>query len=151
VESQLLVILGSCHGDFDPAGGQGATTVRQASVRRAIEHVEQSAGPITAWELAMAVGVSQRTLEYGFREVLGITPCGYLRVHRLNQAHRDLSAADPSSTTVARIALNWGFGHLGRFAIKYRQLFGRTPSTTLARARRSPTRLVDVLRTDSAT
>lgn len=83
-------------------------------------------------DICLAVGVSERSLQYGFRTYVGMTPVGYLRLRRLNQARAVLSAASPQSTTVTAIAMRFGFLHLGRFAIDYKQLFGQSPSATLA-------------------
>jgi AraC-like DNA-binding protein len=44
-----------------------------------------------------------------------------------------LLAADGRTTTVSEIALKWGFYHMGRFAIRYKALFGESPSQTLVR------------------
>jgi transcriptional regulator GlxA family with amidase domain len=55
----------------------------------------------------------------------------YLRRVRLDRAHRDLEAADPSVDTVTAIAGRWGFTHPGRFSSIYKQAFGRSPSVTL--------------------
>ena len=82
----------------------------------------------------MAVGASQRTLNYAFQNVLDMTPYSYLQMHRLNAAHRELAVADPNVSTVTSIALKWGFSHAGRFSILYRKLFDEMPSETLRRA-----------------
>jgi transcriptional regulator GlxA family with amidase domain len=50
---------------------------------------------------------------------------------RLATAYRHFSQASPD-TSVARIALDLGFDHLGRFAQHYRQVIGESPSQTLA-------------------
>jgi AraC-like DNA-binding protein len=42
-----------------------------------------------------------------------------------------LQQADPTITKVTDIATELGFWELGRFSVKYRQIFGETPSTTL--------------------
>jgi transcriptional regulator GlxA family with amidase domain len=119
--------------------------VRRAAVRRAIEYVDQLMKPITAMELARKVGVCQRTLEYGFREVLGIPPARYLRFHRLNRACRELGSADSQRVTVTQVAAKRGFLHPGRFSGAYLTHFGEHPSTTLARVRPiHSARLVDV-------
>ncbi len=108
-----------------------STSRREASVHRAMDLVDRSSRPITALELAVACGVSQRTLEHGFRELLGMTPAAFLRVHRMNLAHYALAGADPRSTSVTEIALELGFSHPGRFSVEYRALFGQSPSETL--------------------
>jgi len=38
--------------------------------------------------------------------------------------------------TVTAIALKWGFSHIGRFSIAYRERFGESPSQTVLRRRR---------------
>jgi transcriptional regulator GlxA family with amidase domain len=50
---------------------------------------------------------------------------------RLHHAHLDLVSADRLSTTVGTVARRWGFGHVGRFAVYYRQHYGRSPHDTL--------------------
>ena len=53
---------------------------------------------------------------------------------RLESARRIAAvAADADSQKVTDIATTLGFFELGRFAQRYRQHFGETPSTTLGR------------------
>ncbi len=84
-------------------------------------------------ELARAIGVSQRTLLTAFREQLGITPQGFLVAHRLHLARRTLMKSVPDRTTVAAVAMKFGFFDLGRFAGRYLMMFGEHPSATLSR------------------
>jgi AraC family ethanolamine operon transcriptional activator len=82
-------------------------------------------------DLCRAAGVSERTLQYAFKAVMGLTPVAYLirlRLHRVRQA---LLAAPPGSTTVSAEALRWGFWHFGEFSRAYRDCFGELPSDTL--------------------
>ncbi len=145
LQSTLLESLNSSISSLAPVAAGESMPVRRAAFRRAIEYVDHLMEPITAVELARKVGVCQRTLEYGFREVLGIPPAKYLRFHRLNHVCRELSAADPRRVTVTQIAMNWGFLHPGRFSGAYLMHFGELPSATLARIRTVPVaRLVDV-------
>ena len=116
----------------------GSQSRREASVRRAMDLVERSSRPITALDLAVACGVSQRTLEHGFRELLGVTPAAYLRVHRMNLAHHALADADPRLHSVTEIALESGFSHPGRFSAEYRAMFGQLPSETLKKSSSRP-------------
>lgn len=84
-------------------------------------------------ELSTAVGVSSRSLYRDFRLHLGVTPREYLEQVRLERAHEDLlTGIDDSVTT---IATRWGFTHLARFAARYRERYGETPSQALRRAR----------------
>ena len=106
--------------------------MRHALVARAKDymraHVDE---PLTVEDLCRALRVSRRTLQYGFQDVLQISPAGYLRALRLNGARRALRGADPDRDCVHDIAARWGFWHLSRFADDYRRMFGELPSQTL--------------------
>ena len=130
-KSLLLKTLGDCIANSGQVDGSVSGSRRKKAVRHAIKYVESRHEPVTALELAVAVGVSQRTLEYAFREKLEITPAAYLRIYRLNATHRELLAADPKVSTVTSIALKWGFTHPGRFSLMHRKMFNETPSEAL--------------------
>lgn len=88
-------------------------------------------------EVAAALGISARRLQYAFQRVRGTTPRAWLGGLRLELAQQRLS--DPSETcTVSRIALECGIAHIGRFAAAYAARYGESPSQTLRRARRRP-------------
>lgn len=106
--------------------------VQSALLRRAITFINENAhGEITLSDIAAAVNVTPRSVQYAFRRHLGITPLEYLRRVRLDRAHRELQTADPRSDTVMAIAGRWGFGHPGRFSSVYKRTFGSPPSETL--------------------
>ena len=130
-KSLLLKTLGDCIANAGQADRSVPGGRRKTAVRKAIKYVESRDEPVTALELAVAAGVSQRTLEYAFREKLEMTPAAYLRIYRLNAAHRELLAADPQVTTVTSISLKWGFSHPGRFSSIHRKMFNETPSEAL--------------------
>lgn len=103
-------------------------------IRHAAELIEtHAAEPLTVEDIAQAVGLSVRTLQEGFRRFLDTTPTSYLREVRLRHAREELTAADPTRTTVTAVALHWGFLHAGRFSAQYRKRFGEPPSATLRR------------------
>jgi AraC-like DNA-binding protein len=60
-------------------------------------------------------------------------PIHYLALRRMHLARRALLRADSSTATVTKIATDYGFWELGRFAVAYRALFGEPPSVTLKR------------------
>jgi AraC-like DNA-binding protein len=102
-------------------------------LRRALSFIDEHASdPITLDEIATAARLSPRGLQAAFRRHLDTTPLGHLRSVRMERAHRDLQSADQGEgVSVAAVAANWGFTHLGRFAIDYRRRFGFYPSQTL--------------------
>jgi AraC-like DNA-binding protein len=84
-------------------------------------------------DLCKVAVVSERTLEYAFKEIMGLTPVNYLSRLRLHRVRQALLAATPGSTTVTTEALNGGFWHLGEFSRAYKECFGERPSETLRR------------------
>jgi transcriptional regulator GlxA family with amidase domain len=111
-----------------------AGTAQPPLLRRAVAFIHDNAqSDIGLGDIAAAVGVTPRSVQYMFRRHLGTTPLEYLRRLRLDRAHRDLQAADPAVDTVTAIAGRWGFTHAGRFSIAYKQAFGTEPSRTLRR------------------
>ncbi|MEV0877875.1 helix-turn-helix transcriptional regulator [Micromonospora echinofusca] len=112
-------------------GAAGEVTPR--ALRRAVAYVDDHADrPVTVEQVAAAAGVRPRALQLAFRRHHGTTPMRYVRQVRLERAHRDLQAADPTTgVTVTMIAQRWGFTHLGRFSTDYRAAYGCGPSRTL--------------------
>ncbi|WP_059016944.1 helix-turn-helix transcriptional regulator [Mycobacterium sp. M26] len=101
-------------------------------LRRAIEFMHANCTrDIGMTDVARALNVTPRAVQYMFRRHLDISPMTYLRQIRLRRAHRDLMAGDPARDTVAAIAIRWGFAHTGRFSQAYRAEFGQSPSVTL--------------------
>lgn len=90
--------------------------------------------PVTLRDLAGIAGVSERTLQAGFRRFRQTTPMEYLRDYRLDLAHQGLVASTVGGRSVTEVALACGFNHLGKFAKCYRARFGETPSDTRRRA-----------------
>jgi methylphosphotriester-DNA--protein-cysteine methyltransferase len=84
-------------------------------------------------DLCKAAGVSERSLEYAFKAIMGMTPVAYLTRVRLHRVRQALLAASPGSTTVSVEALNGGFWHFGEFSRAYRDCFDELPSETLRR------------------
>jgi AraC family ethanolamine operon transcriptional activator len=87
--------------------------------------------PPKIYDLCSRFHVSQRTLEYAFREHFGITPKRYLKTHRLNRVRKTLRQGTERQTAIADIANRFGFWHMGQFAADYRNLFSELPSETL--------------------
>ena len=117
-----------------PAGPPPAFGVRDRARRRAIDWIEDRLHTApTVRELSRDLGVSRRTLEYAFREQLGVSPKRYLLARRLGAVRADLRSASPGEG-VTDVANRYGFWHMGDFAAAYRRQFGELPSGTLAAA-----------------
>lgn len=104
-----------------------------STVREVCEHLmARLAEPLTLQELCRVCSRSKRSLVAQFTDALGISPMAYFKLQRLNAARRALKAADPRASHVVDIAGNFGFYHMGHFAVDYHELFGVHPSVTLA-------------------
>ncbi len=88
---------------------------------------------LTITQLCEAANVSERTLEYAFRERYGLTPKSYAVMYRLNSARKQLRQSTPDKYRVCDVARKHGFWHMGKFSSDYRKLFSELPSQTLRR------------------
>jgi AraC family ethanolamine operon transcriptional activator len=108
---------------------------QRTAVERAREYIRgQLAEPLPLSELCRHAHVQARSLEYGFREITGLSPISYVKSLRLNAVRRHLSRTDAAEHSISEIALNHGFWHLSQFAADYRKFFGETPTSTRHRA-----------------
>ena len=122
--------------DFEPTRGDRARQAQSVLVQIAEDYALAHAGDrLQVTDLCKVSGVSERSLEYAFKQVLGLPPVAYLIRLRLHRARQALLAADLETSTVTAIALLWGFGHLGEFARDYKACFGELPSETLMQRR----------------
>jgi AraC-like DNA-binding protein len=113
-----------------PLDGRSAVVVR-----RFMEVVERDLGrPLYMLDICMEIGVAGRTLRKYCLDHLGMAPSQYMWLRRMNLARRALAQAHRNAASVTEIANEFGFGELGRFAVRYRQLFGEAPSVTLRRS-----------------
>jgi AraC-like DNA-binding protein len=120
-------------------GGCGGLDVSTMSHGRVVRRAEEALAekidtPLYVSDLCAAAGVSERTLRNAFQSLYGLSPIRFLHLRRLHQVRRALRCQ--LHVSVTEVALSFGFGNLGRFAVEYRQLFGESPSHTLRRGAR---------------
>ena len=133
IESQIFdVIL-----DMIPSAEIIEPLHNRASIARAVFAVlnERIDDPPSITELCLAVGAKERTLHLSCVEAFGRPPAKLLAELRLNAARRAL-LHPRKQTSVAAVAMLYGFTHFGRFADIYRRQFGELPSATFSKARR---------------
>jgi AraC family transcriptional regulator, ethanolamine operon transcriptional activator len=133
----LLATLGSA-GHAESAAQDLTRQAHSRVVRSAEDYVlSHTTEHLYVTDLCEAAGVSERTLQYAFKEVMGMTPVAYLTRLRLHRVRHALRAATQASTTVTTEALRWGFWHFGDFSRAYNDCFGELPSDTLRRKPRA--------------
>lgn len=92
---------------------------------------EHYTGSVPLESLCRLTGVEIRTLQRYFRGYFGMSVREYLKVLRLDAAHRDLYIECRPGTTVAQVAFRNGFSHLGRFSVDFHARFGELASQVL--------------------
>lgn len=117
-----------------PDGRTLRSTARQSRIVHSIESaIDNLPGElISVAELTSACQASERSLENLVRGVYGVSPRRLLIVGRLHGARAELIRVELFSTTVQAVAKRWGFHNGGRFAARYKELFGERRRETLA-------------------
>ena len=132
-ESLFAAFAGSLPSADDNVDSRSATWQRRLRiVRRARDYFESHLShPIQVTQFCDYLGASMKSVERAFSECCGANPKELLTLTRLARARRALLAAQPGETTVAQIAIECGFFHLGRFSTNFAKLYGESPSVTL--------------------
>lgn len=133
VETELILNLMDVLPDSESRADSSNPTRRHRALVRALEYLrEKDLTSVTIPDLARDAEVSQRTLEYAFRDAFEMTPVGYLHMWKLHAARRALMKARVGNIGIAEIIHSLGIYHAGRFAMEYRKRFGELPSETLS-------------------
>ena len=133
--NKLLDVVASGDDARDARGPcAGRKHVVEAARAYMSAHIDE---PISVADLCLELGVSRRTLQYAFSEVLNLNPVRFLRALRLNGVRRELVADEAGSARVQDVAARWGFWHLGHFVTDYKAMFGELPSQTARRGKRA--------------
>nr|WP_252727361.1 helix-turn-helix domain-containing protein [Colwellia sp. C2M11] len=83
---------------------------------------------MTIPELAKASFCCVRTLEYSFKQIIGMTPKQYIITRRLQQIH--ITLKEDKTKTIAELTKSYGIVNQGRFAQDYFKFFNEYPSDT---------------------
>lgn len=127
-------VLATFPNDLPPGTADDPGDRHPALLVQAIDFIQSNAArDIGVGDIAAAVYLTPRTVQYMFRNHLDTTPTAYLREVRLKRAREELITGDRGTATVAAVAARWGFAHTGRFAVLYRDTYGESPHQTLRR------------------
>lgn len=150
LERNVVLFLLAHQPEFDPSalmaasrqdGGESAGCEVLSHDSRRVDAMmaymkSRLSAPVSLQDLALAAGVSVRTLNSLCHRHLGETPMELLRNMRLDAVHNRLRL-NPSAS-VTDTALEFGFGHLGRFAAYYAERFSELPRQTGGHQRAKP-------------
>lgn len=135
LEHDILATFFDALGHHAPGSHRGGRP--RHSRQRFIERIKEYCAATrhtsaTVEELVRHVGCRERTLRKVVRELYGVSPKQLLLFRKLHEVHAALTVAGPDET-VTGILADHGVWETGRFAGRYRRLFGEPPSATLAR------------------
>jgi len=129
-QAMMIVLLEVVPNNYWPRLTRPVSPAVPRRLKRAIEYMYANISrSITVADIAREAGTSVRALQASFQQFKDTTPLNYLRTIRLEGARKALTD-DANSPSIADIARNWGFSHMGRFAAAYYEAFGETPSET---------------------
>ncbi|MCT4673956.1 MAG: helix-turn-helix domain-containing protein [Prolixibacteraceae bacterium] len=80
--------------------------------------------PPSIHELSRQVGINEKKLKYGFKQLIGNTIYGYLFEYRMNLAERLLAT---SNLTVSEIGCRCGYNYPSHFATAFKRKYGCSP------------------------
>ncbi len=105
---------------------------RDIALNRIVEFVRNTKNPTSNLEqLCRIANVSERTLQYAFKDQYGITPTTFVKRWNLNTIRRQLLLAHPDETKVNNICMEFNISHQSQFATDYKKIFAELPSDTL--------------------
>ncbi|MDB9425693.1 helix-turn-helix domain-containing protein [Microcystis aeruginosa CS-564/01] len=106
-------------------------TIRRTSILKKAEEMmrKNMRSDLTIPTICQDLEISQRTLEYIFKDFYQMSPYNYFKLLRLNALHQSLNQNNQTKLTY-EIAEELGFFHRGYLASDYKKLFGYFPSET---------------------
>ncbi len=103
---------------------------RDVGLKKATEIINHQLDEcLSIGELCHSVGLSERTLEYAFKEKYQVSPKEYIKTIKLNKIKSELIQSEGQK--ISTIAAKYGFWHMGQFAADFRKQFGLLPSVAI--------------------
>ena len=132
---QLLALQAAAAGAAAPRRGPGLSARERMAIDEARERLlSDMRDPPTLAALAKAVGLGEKRLNAGFREIYSGTIFEILRNFRLDQARQALEEEQPSLKVIAHRV---GYSHVSNFIHAYRARFGAPPRASMKRTPRN--------------
>jgi AraC-like DNA-binding protein len=140
LEQQLIQALLECL-STGPAESETPAAKRHRDILARFEELLRAEPLPETTPISTVLGVSERTLRKCCKKHLGMAPSRYRHLRRMQQVHRILRSENRDMANVAEVARRFGFRDPGRFATRYRAIYGEPPSATLRRDTRGVTKL----------
>lgn len=102
---------------------------RDIALGKSVEFINESIDDnINIATLCQLSGVSERTLDYAFKEKYQVSPKDYIKALKLHKIRSELLSSE--DVKISSLAAQYGFWHMGQFAADYKKWFGVLPSQT---------------------
>jgi len=124
---KLLVLLKDATVNRDKVSGKKRLKLIHDAEQYILQRITE---PITVSKIASYLNVSERTLLYAFKNRFAMGPKAYMLLLKLNHIYNRLNEED-TIRSIASIARDSGFWHMGQFYKDYKKFFGELPSDTL--------------------
>jgi AraC-like DNA-binding protein len=134
LEQQLLGALIECLSEG--AEEETATDRRHRDILARFEDLLVAEPSLPLVNICAGLGVSDRSLRECCKKHLSAGPGRYRYLWAMQHVHRALRTGNSGTANVSGVAAQYGFRGPGRFAARYRALYGELPSATLRRASR---------------
>jgi AraC-like DNA-binding protein len=132
----MLTLLNNQPHNYANASSGSVQSGASTTFERACDFIHQHlASDIALSDIAKAAYCSPRSLARAFRDAGEPAPMKYVRKLRLERIRGELLTPASWRKTVAEMAFEWGYRHLGEFNRQYRAAFDETPSQTREGAR----------------
>ncbi len=132
VNYEIPILLIKTLASANPISNIDKSFARTKALKKVIELVEEAPMEYPSLaELSSAANVSERTLQYLFKDKFGVSPSAFIKNTKLNHIYKYLKKNSIHSNSINNIANQYGLWHMGQFAKDYKNLFGELPSETI--------------------
>ena len=123
---KLLVLLKGSIISKDKVSGIKRLKLLHDTEQYILQHITDN---IKTTDLALALKVSERTLLYAFKNRFDMGAKAFMKILKLNHVYHRLHNEN-TIDSIAAIARESGFWHMGQFYKDYKKFFGELPSKT---------------------
>ena len=127
---ELLVLLKDSSVNEKKVSGKKRLKLLHDAEHYITQHITE---PIKISNIISYLNVSERTLLYAFKNRFDMGPKAFMLVLKLNHVHHRLRR-EKNNNSVAPLAKESGFWHMGQFYKDYKIFFGELPSDTLKKS-----------------
>lgn len=101
---------------------------KEVALKKAIDIINNQDNIVSIQQLCAITNVSERSLQYAFKDKYQVSPWEYIKSIRLNRVKNELHLLGGKDISIADLAAKHNFWHMGQFAKDFKNQFGLLPS-----------------------